>query len=1348
MKNLRQMLRSTGLFGSKKRSPRQQPATSKKRRLLGEALERRELLAGDVSLSTNPFHNGLIPYDVNNDREVTALDALLAINNLGSQAEGEDTGNVLLTDVNNDGESTALDVLAIINGLPDAEGENGLVELLLTARDLNDDPLPVTNGVVEVDVNEEFLLEVAFNDLRTFGADIGVFQLITDLGVSTNGVLTPVLNEAQLLSFDGNLRTPGTSGNFVFSLEDSPLTFTSDFTDFADAPAAEITNALLALGYEADQFDIDVDTGTDLTDPIIVEIRYTDFDEFGNIDLPNIAVADNLTVSAPVTFTEIAPFNPDGTVNSDAVPFNLLTNSRTFNNDSELFNAVNQGNFNDTDPNLPEGFFGVGGLIGQIAPGGIPDLTGGALEEPFDAYSLRVFLNQPINGFEVNVATGSQVVDNPANPGTILIQDNPEAVLVFGSDVPVPLGEVVLDEDSIVTFNVVNPDGGNNLPIVAQALTSVVNEQDATSTFDLTQFASDPDGDILNVDPNSFSNTGGNAAGITLNGNSVTIDPSAYDALNTGQTEVVTFSFNLIDGNGGTVAQTLSVTINGFTDVTNSNPVVSAAVAQTFNEDDDPAFVDLLAGASDIDGDNLIVSNVTLVSGDDQGIEINEAANTLSVTPQDYGGILDLGDTEVVVFSYTIIDGNGGSVAQTATVTIIGADDLGVNTAPDAGGPINATFTEDDANNTVNLLANAFDIDGDVLTATATLVSGDDSGITIVGNTLAVTPNSYNSLPVGESVVVTYDVSVSDGTASDATTAVVTITGVNDAPVVSGPIAQSFLTTDASTTINLLTNASDVDGDVLSVINSSIVGDASGLAVNGNSLTVTPALFTSLAAGASTTSTVNYQVSDGNGGLVNQSATITITAPVIGNNSPVVSAPVSATVAETAPIFNLNLLQNASDADNDILNVEALTLQSGDAVGVTINGNSLTVDPSAYTALNSGQSEVITFIYNVVDGNGGSVAQTATITITGVDAANTVTIAGPVTASFSEDAPVSTVNLLAGANSTAAPLSVSGLTLLSGDDSGITINGNTLTVDPNAYNSLNAGQNEVISFSYNVTNGTDSVAQTAVITIIGANDGLAPGSSISGALFIDHIENFLDVTQGAAPIRNGINDADEPGLSGVTVTLTSASNQNDTGAAITASVLTELDGSYAFTGVAPGTYTVTYEIPDGVVFLGSTSGQVVVGSAGSAALTGPSLGAISLGSALSSTDILASSYLAANQDISIISDGGAQGGQVALDQNGNQELFVASLGLDGVRFAELALNAQQDAALLTIIGDDGSIESARLSDNQFVVSNDGLSVQFFGGLEDFDFAASPDDLLTQEFENFRNAIDQLLAGIA
>ena len=147
----------------------------------------------------------------------------------------------------------------------------------------------------------------------------------------------------------------------------------------------------------------------------------------------------------------------------------------------------------------------MGGLIGQIAPGGIPDLTGGALEEPFDAYSLRVFLNQPINGFEVNVATGSQVVDNPANPGTILIQDNPEAVLVFGSDVPVPLGEVVLDEDSIVTFNVVNPDGGNNLPIVAQALTSVVNEQDATSTFDLTQFASDPDGDILNVDPNSFS---------------------------------------------------------------------------------------------------------------------------------------------------------------------------------------------------------------------------------------------------------------------------------------------------------------------------------------------------------------------------------------------------------------------------------------------------------------------------------------------------------------------------------------------------------------------------------------------------------------------------------------------------------------------------------------------------------------------------------------------------------------------------------------------------------------------------------------------------------------------------
>lgn len=1348
MKNLRQMLRSTGLFGSRKRSPRPQRDSNRKRRLLGEALERRELLAGDVFLASNPMHNGFLQNDVNDDLQVTTIDALMIVNALNG-AQGEEPSGAFY-DTNNDGKVSSADALKVVNGL-DGEGAGELFQLELSARGLDDTPLPVNGGVVEVDVNEQFFLEVAYVDARPgFGAATGAFQLITDLGVSSNGVLKPVLTEFQRLTFDTAIRD-ATSGSYVFSIENSATTYTANLSALQAGPNAfpsEVGNALEAFGYNPDQFEVSVDLGS-AGDPIVVDIKYTDYDTLGNEDLPNISVADSLNIAAPVTLTEFAPFNTDGSVNSDAIRFNLFTNSRTYNGGEDLYATNNSGNFNDTDTSLPEGFYTVGGLAGEIPAngGGIPELSDdGSFEQPFDAFSLRVFLDEAITGFQVDVKPGTQVVPDPSNMGATIVEDHPEAILLYGRDDAFPADMVGLD-NATVTFNAITVGGGNNNPTVSQALAVSVTEEAASVTQDLLQFANDTDGDSLNV--SAFTNTSGNDAGVTLSGNSVTINPSnaAYDSLNDGDSEVIVFSYNINDGNGGSVAQTLTVTVNGVTDNTNRAPTVSAPVAESYNEDDQPAFVNLLDNAMDPDSDNLTVSNIMVTSGDSKGIVPNATAGRLSVTPQDYGGDLVLGQSEVVTYSYTISDGEF-SINQTATVTIVGADDAGGNTAPDAGAPVNRTFTEDAANGTVDLLANASDVDpGDVLTATATLASGDDSGVTINGNNLTVTPNSYNSLKVGESTVVTYNVSISDGTASDTTTAVVTITGVNDAPVVSGAISESFLTTAAASTIQLLTNASDVDGDTLSVSNASIAGDQSGLSITGNVLSVNPSQYTSLAAGDSTTATVSYQVIDGNGGSVDQTATITITAPNAGNSSPTVSGPVSATAAETAAGFNVDLRDNASDNDNDALNVSGLTLQSGDDSGVTVNGNILAIDPSAYSALNSGQSEVITYIYNVIDGNGGSVAQTATVTITGVDAGNTIVISGgAVTRSISEDAAQTSVNLLTGASDTSgATLNVAGLTLNSGDDTGITVNGNTLTINPNAYNSLNAGQSEVIRYSYSVTNGTNSVSQTAVITVIGANDGTAPGSTVSGTLYIDHIENFPEVTQGAAPERNGVKDADEPGLGGVAVSMTSAANQNSSGVAVSASLITDLNGSYSFTNVAPGTYTITYDVPDGVVFTGVKTEQVVIGASGGAALSGPALGAISLGGALSNLDILASSYLTANQSMSLLSDSGAQGGQVVLDSSGNQELFVASLGLAGIRFAEVALNAQQDAALLTVIENDGTIKSARLSSDHFVLGHNGGAIQFFGGLEDFDFAASPSNLITQEFATYRNAIDKALS---
>jgi Ca2+-binding RTX toxin-like protein len=133
-------------------------------------------------------------------------------------------------------------------------------------------------------------------------------------------------------------------------------------------------------------------------------------------------------------------------------------------------------------------------------------------------------------------------------------------------------------------------------------------------------------------------------------------------------------------------------------------------------------------------------------------------------------------------------------------------------------------------------------------------------------------------------------------------------------------------------------------------------------------------------------------------------------------------------------------------------------------------------------------------------------------------------INSPITATLNEDDPISGFNLLSNAidldrgNS----LTISNLTLTSGDNRGITITGNNLNVDPAAYSSLLIGQSSVIVYSYNITDAQGgSTPQTATITIQGTrNDfnGTSGNDTLTGSSFADLINGFAgnDSLIGAA----------------------------------------------------------------------------------------------------------------------------------------------------------------------------------------------------------------------------------------
>lgn len=616
MRNLRQLIRRSGLLPSdqrRRRSEKLRRGEATRRRLGNEVLERRELLAGDMILAAN--HNYWNPYDVNDDGAITARDALGVINYLSRAGEGEaiTAANLeMFYDVNADNNISAADALGVINAISRGEEVGELVELLLTARDLNDQPItPDGDGEINVEVGQVFNLEVAYDDLRLFNNRLGVFQLFTDIAVSQPNVLVPVLNETQRLIIDGTILSIG-STSVNFSIPQAPpgvsggsLSYVSSIDDFGNDTIGEVGNALLAFGYTADQFDISsLDFGND---DLGFQIHWTG-NEFGNIDLPNISVdviESNPAETIPTQTVEFAPFEADGvTPNGEAVRFNVDSFSRTFNQNEQFYSSQNRGTFS-----LATGFTGVGGL-GMVPTegGGIPQLTDdGKFIEPFDAFSLRVFLKSAVTGLEVSV-----------NPG-----EDPEATLLYGRDDAVP-------QDMVLIENVDTNSNG-----VARVIINAAGDTAGVLSIAADLASVDEDAGVARF---TVTRTGGSSGAIS-------VDFETADVSATAGADYTATSGTL-DFNDGELSKTIEVPIlddnvenepnESFT-LTLLNPAGGATLGTS------------VASVVIVDND-IVLPGVLAFSVSSQ--DVNEDAGTVTLTVNRTGG----SDGEVTV-EYATQDG-------------------------------------------------------------------------------------------------------------------------------------------------------------------------------------------------------------------------------------------------------------------------------------------------------------------------------------------------------------------------------------------------------------------------------------------------------------------------------------------------------------------------------------------------------------------------------------------------------------------------------------------------------------------------------------------------------------------
>ena len=1368
MKHLRHVLRPSQWFGSSRTRKRKQ---DKRRSLRSETLEKRQLLAGDLLASDilsiqettsqflasqNQMHNGANGNDTNGDGFISALDAIIVINHLAeppSLAQGESEVAQFMVDVDGNEKVTPLDAILVINEIAEhgVQRVDELFEPVITIRNLDGtDLVEDANGTVTVDPDQIFEIEIGYNDLRS--DPIGLFGYFVDIGLDAPDVLELVTFEAQnirlpdttqLESFDSDADGgQATNRTFTISQEGNPTPFvTREFTSRNDVIGSldnELEAALMQFGFEADDFTI---VRTNRNGVLTNAIRYRDFD-LANQDVPNITVVSNASTQVDIQIAEVdAVMDTNSAVGAASLTASIDTRSRAFDDNDNYYNIQ--------DPNIAydpsTGFERVGGITSTPSfDGGIPAQTNDfdILPSPFDSFSFFASLpsTTPADGLALNITVNFDDDSNVAyDVSTALVED-----------------DFLLSDNSNVTI-LVSTDGGTPPMLNGSTLNPSFLETAGVVNVDLGSIVTEADGDPLTfaVTDTTFtvnSQTTGLTNVATVNNNIVTLDTSAYEALNTGESVTIGYTYSVTDVDGTLNNVMATITVNGV-GTADTPPVVSGPVSALFNEDQAGTLsVNLLTNVTDdmgVAGLSVVAGSVTLDSltgtTDATGITIDEPNNQLNVTPQTYDS-LNAGESVVATYNYQVTDGVNDPVDHSVTVTIEGRDEIVVVTpiALDPTPLVFAGITEDSAGTPMfDLLTGATGGDATLSAGPATLVSGNTTGVSVVGNTATVTPSSYNALPGGQIETVVYTYNVTDGNQNAPQTISISIGGVNDAPTVGNPLSFTFNESDAGSMQNLLAGAADPDtGETatLTVTNVTTSGDALGVSVVGNTLQINPGANAALNDNQSATFTVNFQVSDGTVGTA-QSATVTINGETgqQANRAPTVSA-IDQQFDDNDAFTTIDLNDFADDLDDDTLTF-ALTSTTGTALGTAFNAaaGTITVNPSANTGLLVGESRTITYSYTVSDGIAAAVPNTALITINGtgvVQANRPPTVDAPLTLTTNEDTP-RTLNLLRGAQDLDNDTLTVAIDDVTGDQSGITINDSSVTINSNAYSALNTGESTVVLIEYTISDGNGgSVAQTATITITGITDDVGGDRTIAGSLYIDHIENFDEFVAGAAPVRNGVQDPDESGLSGILVTLTNASGTS-------LSTVTDLSGAYSFTGLAAGEYTISYDVPSSVIFLGSTSGSFNTEDASAAV---PGLNAIGLDGGLASLDILVSSYLSSNQSMSASSDGGLQGGTVALDgDSGNQELFVAGLGLSGVRFAEIALNANRDAALLTVIEDSGSVRTARLSGDQFVVSNDGTAVQFFGGMEDFDFSTSAEDLVTQEFVTFRNAIDQILA---
>ena len=530
-----------------------------------------------------------------------------------------------------------------------------------------------------------------------------------------------------------------------------------------------------------------------------------------------------------------------------------------------------------------------------------------------------------------------------SNPGVVRLTTSANAITlnaISGVSSQTILTVRTADRTGTTVTRTISVNVINTTPVLTVSTTHISLQEDFTALVIFGITATDLDGDALTFSLSSTTRlVDATISTLTMSTISLSANANAHGT--------TTLTIQAIDAVGQSVSRNVVVVVTAVNDTpTLTIPNVNLVVAEDFSGNS------TIATAADIDGDTPIINVVESTTG---LIKVTTSTSGVSISNRPHAN-------GVTTLTITVSDGLLNSTAQ-VVVTVTEVNDPPILNIP------NATLTRVE------------DFVGGITVAAASDVDGNSLTFSVIESTTGVIRVTVSTSDVRISSrgnangMTTLSISVSDGSAASSTAhVVVTVTPVNDPPVLSVSTASLTLAEDFATTEVLTVTRSDVDGDTLTLtVSESTTGVVSV-----------------------STSSVGIQVisiADANG-----QTTLTIT---VGDGTDSVSTQVRVTVNAVNDPPILSVSQDALTLNEDFSTTEVITVTSSDVDGDTLT---LTVSESTTGVVSVSTSSVGVQVISIANANGQT-----TLTITVGDGTASVSTQVLITVNAVNDPPILSV---------------------------------------------------------------------------------------------------------------------------------------------------------------------------------------------------------------------------------------------------------------------------------------------------------------------------------------------------